>query len=79
MSRSSMVAISVTVIASSGGCAQGKVRTEVSHDLIDAQQTGLNYGTKTSPPDVNRYRRTSCPHDAAACRPTRRSQQRHKR
>ncbi|NPT55031.1 DUF4148 domain-containing protein [Paraburkholderia elongata] len=53
MKKFSMAAIFLAVIASPGAFAQGKTRTEVYQELIEAQQNGLNYVTETSYPDVN--------------------------
>ncbi|NPT40258.1 DUF4148 domain-containing protein [Paraburkholderia sp. 1N] len=39
--------------ASSSAFAQSRTRAEVYHELIEAQQSGLNYVTETSYPEVN--------------------------
>jgi Domain of unknown function (DUF4148) len=53
MKKVTMIAISLAVLASSSAFAQGKTRAEVYQELIEAQQSGLNYITDTSYPDVN--------------------------
>jgi predicted RNase H-like HicB family nuclease len=53
MKKFAVVAISLAVLVSPGAFAQGKTRTEVYQELIEAQQSGLNHVTETSYPDVN--------------------------
>jgi hypothetical protein len=53
MDKFIVIFISLTALASSSAFAQSKTRAEVYHELIEAQQSGLNYVTETSYPEVN--------------------------
>ncbi|MGF6702911.1 hypothetical protein OKW38_007588 [Paraburkholderia sp. MM5496-R1] len=54
MKKLSFVALSLVVLAaSSSAFAQGKTRTQVYQELIEAQQNGLDYITDASYPDVS--------------------------
>ncbi|WP_236001940.1 DUF4148 domain-containing protein [Paraburkholderia elongata] len=51
--KSNVIVISLAALASSSAFSQSKTRAEVYHELIEAQQSGLNYATETSYPEVN--------------------------
>jgi hypothetical protein len=46
--QSIVIVISLAALTSSSAFAQSKTRVEVYHELIEAQQSGLNYVTETS-------------------------------
>ncbi|MFM0279543.1 DUF4148 domain-containing protein [Paraburkholderia sediminicola] len=51
--QSIVIVISLAALTSSSAFSQSKTRVEVCHELIEAQQSGLNYVTETSYPKVN--------------------------
>ena len=53
MGKSIVIVICLAALASSSAFAQSKTRVEVYHELIEAQQSGLNYVTETSYPEVS--------------------------
>jgi len=52
MNKLAMLALSATVLMSSGAFAQGLTRAEVRQQLIEAEQNGSQYVTNASYPDV---------------------------
>ncbi|RKE39090.1 uncharacterized protein DUF4148 [Paraburkholderia sp. BL23I1N1] len=54
MKKIVFAALSMVVLAaSSSAFAEGKTRAQVYHELIEAQQNGLDFITDSSYPDVN--------------------------
>jgi hypothetical protein len=53
MKKIAFAALTLAVLASSSAFAQGKTRAEVYQELIQAQQSGLNFVSDTSYPDVS--------------------------